>query len=129
MAELEVQFLPAREGDAIWIRWPADPQAEDSRSHQMLIDMGVSQTGKDIAQRLLHAPEDQRTFELLVVTHVDRDHIAGVLSCVVDPDQRIPGLRSNDIWFNGRPHLSGDSVPVVSSNEPLTSRFWPRGTP
>ncbi len=102
---LEVQFLPAREGDAIWIRWGA---AE--LDHQMFIDMGTEATGEAIAERLLGLDVADRSFELLVVSHVDRDHIGGVLTCVSDRDDPIEGLRFGDFWFNGWDHLH-DRVP------------------
>ena len=76
MDRLEATFLPAREGDAIWIRW--------GDGHQMLIDMGRAETGRGLIDRLRALPVDARSFELLVITHVDRDHIEGVLTVLVD---------------------------------------------
>jgi beta-lactamase superfamily II metal-dependent hydrolase len=102
---LEVQFLNARQGDAIWIRWG---------TRQIMIDMGTRGTGRSIAQRLRDLPEDRRRFDLLVVTHVDVDHIGGVLSCVADPAQPVPGLTFNDVWFNGWKHLSGETLTAAS---------------
>ena len=96
---LDIEFLNARQGDAIWIRW--------GDGHQIMIDMGVHQTGVKLAKRLRNLPRNQRTFDLLVVTHVDVDHIGGVLSCVVEPAQPVDGLTFNDVWFNGFEHLSG----------------------
>jgi glyoxylase-like metal-dependent hydrolase (beta-lactamase superfamily II) len=84
MAELSVRFLPARQGDAIWVTW--------GDGHQLMIDMGTEQVGKQLAARLAALPEEERRFELLVVTHVDADHIGGVLTCVADTDDPIPGL-------------------------------------
>jgi beta-lactamase superfamily II metal-dependent hydrolase len=95
MSALTLQFLNAREGDAVWVRWAG---------RQLIVDMGKGQTGKRIAQRLRDLPEDQRHFELLVVTHVDGDHIGGVLSALVDAEP-IPRLSFGDVWFNGWQHL------------------------
>src|SRR5918992_6185173 len=64
---LEVQFLPARQGDAIWVRW--------GRGRQLMIDMGTEQTGRKLAKRFEALPESKRRFDLLVITHVDSDHI------------------------------------------------------
>jgi hypothetical protein len=96
---LDIQFLNARQGDAIWIRWGA--------GRQIMIDMGTHQTGVKLAERLRDLPKPQRNFDLLVVTHVDVDHIGGVLSCVSEPDKPVEGLAFNDVWFNGWEHLSG----------------------
>lgn len=98
---LHVQFLPARQGDAIWIRWPG---------HQLLIDLGTEQTGRAFRERLSTLPEDQRHFDLLVITHVDADHIGGVLSCFADIGKELPGLSFDDIWFNGWEHLHGKQI-------------------
>lgn len=104
---LTVQFLPARQGDAIWLSWGDD----GGPRRRAIIDMGTFETGRGLAERLRTIPEGEREFELLVVTHVDNDHIGGVLSCLVDPDTRVEGIRFHDVWFNGLPHLDGRRIP------------------
>ncbi|NOS31039.1 MBL fold metallo-hydrolase, partial [Staphylococcus aureus] len=79
--------------------------------HQIIVDMGTHQTGKLLRARLAQLAEHERRFDLLVNTHVDSDHIAGVLSCVSHADEPVPGLEFADVWFNGREHLDGDTVP------------------
>lgn len=95
---LELQLLPAKQGDAIWIRW-----SDGDRRRQLIVDMGTTGAGKRLRQRLTALPADQREFELLVVTHIDADHIGGVLACLVDPPA--PDLVFHDVWFNGLDHL------------------------
>lgn len=95
----EIEMLPAREGDALWLRY-GDPDAP----RQILIDCGRAATFADIKARLMDLPENQRTFELFVITHVDRDHIEGALKLLADPDL---GLKFKQIWFNGYDHLKG----------------------
>lgn len=101
---LEVRSLPARQGDALWIRWG------DGLRRQLLVDMGTEEVGQALRARIGALPEDQRRFELLVVTHVDRDHIGGVLTGLVEPDP-LPGFELNDVWFNGWLHLDGRTAP------------------
>ena len=113
MGGLTVQCLPARQGDAIWIRW--------GDGHQIMLDMGTERVGRNLRARLEALPEDQRRFDLLVVTHVDEDHIGGVLSCLADPDDPLPGLVFDDIWFNGWDHLHGRSTPVPGAPARLES--------
>lgn len=96
-----MQFLPARQGDAIWVRWPG---------HQLLVDLGTEETGRAFRERLRALPEGQRRFDLLVITHVDNDHIGGVLSCFADADEELRGLSFGDVWFNGWEHLHGQPV-------------------
>ncbi len=95
---LSLRMLPARQGDALWIEWGKDPV------RRMLVDMGTPQTGRALRQRLLALPEAQRRIELLVISHVDEDHVGGTLSALIDADP-IPGLELADVWFNGWPHL------------------------
>jgi hypothetical protein len=95
---VELTFLDARQGDAIWVRW--------GEGRQLLVDMGTWGTGRAIADRFRALPDDEREFELLVVTHVDTDHINGVLSGLVDPDEPVP-VMFKDVWFNGWEHLNG----------------------
>lgn len=100
----EITMLPARQGDAIWIRW-----GDEGDPHQMMIDMGTEQIGERIQQQIVALPEARRKFDLLVVSHVDRDHIGGVLTCLAEAEP-IAGLEIEDVWFNGFQHLSGGSV-------------------
>ena len=98
---LEIRALPAREGDALWMRW-----GEPDQIHQLFIDMGTEASGRLIRGRLQALPEPQRSVDLLVITHVDSDHIGGALSCLAEADA-VPGLKLHGVWFNGFGHLSG----------------------
>ena len=102
---LTLESLPAYEGDAFWIEW-----GEGSIRHKMLIDMGRSTPGLNIRNRIEELPEEERTFELLIVSHVDEDHIAGVVKGLAR-DKR-PAPQFKDIWFNGRTHLSAGDVVI-----------------
>jgi hypothetical protein len=101
---LKLTMLPARQGDAIWIRW-----GHKDCPHQMIIDMGTEEVGNNVRERLEALDKNQREFELLVVTHVDRDHIGGVLTSLAEAEL-LPGLGFKDVWFNGWMHLNGGRV-------------------
>lgn len=90
-------MLPAREGDCLWVRY-----GEPGRERQILMDGGRAATGKELRRRFAALAAARRTFELLIITHVDRDHIEGVLDLLKDP--ALP-VRFKDIWFNGYDHL------------------------
>jgi Metallo-beta-lactamase superfamily len=98
---IHIEALPADDGDCLWIEWP-DPHGLTRR---MLVDGGCG-TPREIppglAGRLARQPEDQRAFDLVVCTHIDVDHIGGLLALAEDPP---PGFRAADVWFNGRRHL------------------------
>ncbi len=93
----EIRFLPARFGDCIWLAY-GDPQAP----RNVLVDGGTGGTRHDIRTRLEALPADQRRLELLVVSHIDRDHIGGILGLL---DRDDVGFEVGDIWFNGLDHL------------------------
>lgn len=95
-------MLPAGHGDCLWIEY-GDP----ARPRRVLIDGGASGTYKRaLRPKLLALPEGERRFELLVVTHVDADHIAGVLDLLQDGEV---GFAAGDIWFNGYRHLPDEA--------------------
>ncbi|HKY27930.1 MAG TPA: hypothetical protein VJM12_08290 [Pyrinomonadaceae bacterium] len=98
----EIEMLPAREGDCLWLRY-----GDARKPYQILIDGGRSATAKEIKNRLAKLPDNQKTFELLIITHVDRDHIEGVIGLLEDPKL---SLTFKDVWFNGYDHLKEVSV-------------------
>lgn len=91
-----IEMLPAREGDAIWIEY-GDP----SNPNRLLIDCGYKSTYRTIMQRV--RSNSQLTFELMVLTHIDGDHIAGAVPLIADAD--ITNQRIKEIWFNGRENI------------------------
>jgi beta-lactamase superfamily II metal-dependent hydrolase len=99
---LKIVMLPAGHGDCLWIEY-GDPQVP----RRILIDGGTKGTyQRALRPKLLGLPEDQRRFELLVVTHIDADHIAGILELLADEET---GFQASDIWFNGFRHLPDES--------------------
>jgi hypothetical protein len=114
---IRIDMLPARRGDCLWLEY-GDPQSP----HKLIIDGGTTGTYKAIRKRLRALPIEQRHFELLVVTHIDADHIEGVLKLL--NDQEI-GVSFDDIWFNGWRHLPESDIedfgPV--QGEKLTKRL------
>ena len=99
-----IQMLPAREGDTIWVRW-----GDEQTPYQMLIDTGTEAAGIELNNKISLLPESQRNFEAIVVTHIDADHIGGLLSCFVDCDEPLEVI-VKDYWFNGYKHLDGRNI-------------------
>lgn len=95
-------MLPAGEGDCLWIRY-----GSLRAPRQILIDAGRKDTASYFKTRLLSLPKDRRSFELFVITHVDRDHIEGAAELLRDPAIR---ASFKDIWFNGYSHLTQADV-------------------
>jgi beta-lactamase superfamily II metal-dependent hydrolase len=116
-------MLPAREGDCLWLRY-GDPK----KPKQVLIDGGRAATAKYLKKRFAALPASQRHFELLLITHVDRDHIEGALKLVEDRDLNVT---FKDIWFNGYHHLHLDDLENFGAvqGERLSKAFIRRRLP
>ena len=90
-------MLPAREGDCLWIEY-GDP----ARPRRILIDGGRKSAYAELKRRFADLPRAQRAFELLILSHVDADHIEGLLELAADPQLAVT---FKDVWFNGEQHL------------------------
>jgi len=91
-------MLPAAQGDSLWIEY-----GQAAHPYRVLIDGGTAATYDWLRTRIRSLPSNQRRFELLVVTHVDADHIEGAVRLLNDPAL---DLEFGDIWFNGWDQLS-----------------------
>jgi len=96
---LRLEMLPAGHGDSIWIEY-----GDRSSPHRLLVDGGTGPTYDTLRTRIAALPEDDRRFELAVVTHIDADHIEGFIRLL--QDERL-GVEFADVWFNGWRHLPG----------------------
>ena len=94
-----VDMLPGREGDCIWIEYGET----DQTPHRILIDGGRQIAYETLKARFSALPDNEKKFDLLVLTHVDADHVEGLLKLLEDPDLDI---EFDDVWFNGFDHLS-----------------------
>lgn len=92
--------LPASDGDCLIVEWG---DAGDLR--RMVVDGGRG--AKALTGWLKRLPVARRTIDLLVVTHLDADHIAGVLGLLNAPPD---GLTVGEVWFNDRRHLPDDQL-------------------
>jgi len=97
---LKLTLLPARQGDCLWITY-----GREEAAHHLVIDGGPEKAGtlrSHIQSRMTAAPDRKLHIDLLVVTHVDNDHIGGVLEVI----ENLPsGLTIGEIWFNAYRHL------------------------
>jgi hypothetical protein len=92
-----VEMLPAREGDCLVVSW-GDPE----HPRRIMVDCGRKSTYRDVRKRYATLSEAERTFELLIVSHIDRDHIEGALAMLEDASSP---LLFKEIWFNSYDHL------------------------
>ena len=95
----DIEMLPAQHGDSLWIEY-----GDASATHRWLVDCGTAPTAAELRRRVELLPKKDRRFELLVLSHIDADHIGGVLPFLNEVKK---GMRFGDVWFNGWRHLSG----------------------
>jgi len=109
MKMLELEMLPAAEGDALLLTY-----GDTDDPHRILIDGGRRSTYRHLRKRIEHISvngEGKRFFELLIVTHVDADHIEGIICLLQDEELN---CEFGDIWFNDWNHLE----PLVAGETP-----------
>jgi len=108
-----VCLLPAEYGDAILLEYG------DGDVKRILIDAGTPGSYEAVRKKIESLPKQQRVFELLVVTHIDADHIGGVIPLL--DDAKDLGITFKEIWFNGYQHLADILGPA--QGERLTARI------
>lgn len=112
---LTVELLPAQRGESVLLGWgPPDDR------HHLLVDAGPAPAYPGIKARLTEIDR----LDLLVLTHVDADHVEGVILLVNDGEL---GLDIGDMWFNGWKHLG--STLAGPHGEILTALVTGRGMP
>ena len=117
---LRLEVLPARHGDCLLIEYE---HRGDVR--RILIDGGAPGVyRRALRPRLARLSKEELEFELLVVTHVDHDHIGGILELSLD---RTMPFQAKDVWFNGFRHLPGPRVMAGKHGEKLTDLLCRNG--
>jgi beta-lactamase superfamily II metal-dependent hydrolase len=100
-----IEMLPAAQGDALFIEY-----GSARNPHRVIIDAGVRKTSGLVKARIEELPPSKRHFDLLIVTHVDSDHIGGIPKLLADSSL---GATFDDVWFNGWRHLQPDRLGPV----------------
>ena len=95
---IRVEVLPARLGDCLLV----ECLRPGRRPWRMLVDGGPPDTWPLLQARLERLPKTDPTIDVAVVTHIDSDHIGGMIPFLASDFAR---AQVRDVWFNGRPHL------------------------
>ena len=107
---IRVDVLPARLGDCLIVECPR----VGLPPWRMVIDGGPPDIWPTLRSRLDALHGDDRRVDLVVITHVDSDHIGGLIPLFC---QGVPGLSIGDVWFNGPPHLPGPGTRSIRQGE------------
>ena len=117
-AGFRLEVLNARNGDALFLHGGSDDDPV-----LIVIDGGPPGTYKKVIQPRIEAlrPEDGcLPIRLLMVTHIDGDHIAGVLELARDLDKRVTNQIDKPFWVKSFWYNSfGD---LVGSDKPVTPK-------
>lgn len=105
---MKIEIYPANSGDAFLMSFG------ENLSEHLLIDTGFKETyDKHIKKRLSEISERDEHLNLLVITHIDQDHIGGAIELLKEnggiDDRQI--IEIDEIWHNSYRHLE------LSSNQ------------
>lgn len=88
-----VHLLPAAFGDGILIEY-----GQPGDEHYILIDGGPYYNFEKLADALKEVAPKLKTIDLLVITHIDIDHIDGIITFL--NQDNLP-YTVKEVWFNG----------------------------
>ena len=95
---ITIEMLPAAHGDALWIEYGS----RRTGLRRILIDGGPARSYEaGLRRRLARLDENMRNFELVVITHIDADHIDGSLILLQEKKPARLKLQTKELWFNG----------------------------
>lgn len=89
----------ADEGDAFLV-------SIDDEKFNILIDMGFEETYKNFIKKDLEDLATRgKSIDLLVITHIDNDHISGALSFIYENGEDMRIINVKEVWHNSYKHL------------------------
>lgn len=88
-------LLPAHNGDSFLVEF----LGQDNEFHRLWIDGGLVKSYYEHGRNaLLSLAQQSASIDLMVVTHIDQDHIGGILAYV--NDKEVPKEGVKQFWFN-----------------------------
>ncbi len=104
---MKVRFYNAKNGDAIHLVTGAEKN--------ILVDMGFPETySKYIKKHIKLICDNDHKVDLLVVSHIDQDHIGGVINFLLDIKKKEFDRKIvNEIWHNSYRHLNISDIKKI----------------
>ena len=104
---MRINVFPALNGDCILVEYVA--------SHYILIDGGYVNTYNNyLLPKLVEIANNGGTVDVVVVTHIDEDHISGIIKLL---EEDVRPISIKEIWYNGYKHVQ--SVAIVSEEDEI----------
>jgi len=100
---IRVKSYKAGKGDAFLLSFGKN------KEHNILIDMGISSTYTQIKPDLESLASNGQKIDLLVVTHMHDDHIAGAIKFLEDNGKNKNIIEVDEVWHNSYRHLKFDN--------------------
>ena len=114
---IRLEVLPARLGDCLLVECPRTK----GPPWRMLVDGGPPDTWPLLETRLHGDPR----IDVAVITHIDSDHIGGMIPYLTSP----LATRIGDVWFNGRSQLPGPRPRSVTQGESVVAALLGESEP
>lgn len=108
---VKVYLLPADEGDFIWVRY-----GNDENCANVLIDGGTKDSGAEYADVIQFIADQGKTIEALILTHIDYDHIQGVVDGISRVSSKVLKKVIKRILFNTCRGISREQGQVIGEN-------------
>lgn len=111
---MKIEVFPAKIGDSFLVSYG------NNYEKHILIDGGYENTYTNyIKQRLLELNTLGQSLDLVIVTHIDQDHIMGILSLIKENgDSHTPNIINiKEVWHNSYRHIQ-NTKKELKSNSP-----------
>jgi beta-lactamase superfamily II metal-dependent hydrolase len=119
----QVVLFQAGDGDCILIRC-----IDATGKLNVLVDGGRAPAVGRLKAFLLGLPPEERRIDLLILTHIDADHIAGAIEIARDDELAV---LVGGVWFNDAKHCANAAATSLSTgqgntfSELIEHRKWP----
>lgn len=101
---VRIEMGKALHGDCLYVEWSGA-----DKTRRMLVDGGPIGAYDALASRIGKLAPAANHFELVVLSHVDTDHIDGMVRLFAERPEKWP-FSVGDVWFNGWRHLADTDV-------------------
>ena len=104
--KIKITMLPARAGDCLLIEFIKE-------DYRILIDGGYADTyDKYLRQKLVSLAEQGKKINLMVITHIDADHIGGILAFLKENGSANEStiIQVDEVWYNAFHHIYDGNI-------------------
>lgn len=101
---IKINMFKAEDGDAFLLNF-------DSQQN-ILIDMGMPKTYEnEIKEKLIYLKDKEQRIDLLIISHIDEDHIGGAIK-FLENNKENQIIEVSEIWHNSFKHLQFNKLKV-----------------